>query len=102
MRSKDRWLTGPKGVIVDTVAEVEPALDSMVVESLIGVAIPHRPRQRDLARKDFIGVLAMSATDKPQPLRVNIGLTKVITLRVEPAGLLAGTFGEWIDPMVLR
>jgi len=50
VRSKDRWLTGPKGVIVDTVAEVEPALDSMVVESLIGVAFPHRPRQRDLAR----------------------------------------------------
>jgi hypothetical protein len=41
-------------------------------------------------------------TDKPAPLRVNIGLTKVITLRVEPIGQVAGAFGEWNDPLVVR
>src|SRR5207248_10541779 len=45
-----RWLTNPKAVIVDAVAAVEPALDPVLVESLIGTVIPHRPRQRDLAR----------------------------------------------------
>jgi hypothetical protein len=48
--SEEAWLTDPMAVIVDAVATVEPALDPVLVESLIGTVIPHRPRQRDLAR----------------------------------------------------
>ncbi len=45
---------------------------------------------------------AIGTAEKPTPIKINIGAARTVTLRVEPAGLGGGMFGEWLDPMLLR